>query len=183
MAERSRRRFSLVAALAAGGLLVLSATSVLAATRAVSIVDLDFEPSSVRISVGDTVVWTNNGEAPHNVHFRNGPASEILDNGERYSRRFDDAGTFEYICDVHPSMTGRVVVAAAGGGATPAPTATATARPTGTASPGGTQPPTDTAGTSGPTSGGGLGAAALLAIVGLLGLTGTVAARRRVLTR
>ena len=181
MAERSRRRFSLVAALAAGGLLVLSATSVLAATRAVSIVDLDFEPSSVRISVGDTVVWTNNGEAPHNVHFRNGPASEILDNGERYSRRFNDAGTYEYICDVHPSMNGRVVVAAAGGGATPAPTATA--RPTGTASPGATQPPTDTAGTSGPTAGGGLGAAALLAIVGLLGLTGTVLARRRGLAR
>jgi plastocyanin len=85
-----------------------------------------FTPSDLTISVGDTVVWTNN-EGFHNL---NGTTSAYPDNPESfgnstgsdwvYSFVFITPGTYNYHCDPHQSlgMTGTITVE---GGAAPEP--------------------------------------------------------------
>ena len=34
----------------------------------------------------------------------------MTDQGERYSRTFDEAGAFDYFCEVHPNVKGTVLV-------------------------------------------------------------------------
>jgi plastocyanin len=78
---------------------------------AVSIVDLAFNPATTTVSVGGTVTWTNDGQQPHTVQWSDGePESEQLANGDTYERTFDTAGTFDYVCGIHPQMTGSVTV-------------------------------------------------------------------------
>jgi plastocyanin len=78
---------------------------------AVAIVDLAFNPATTTVSVGETVTWTNNGQQPHTVKWSDGePESEQLASGDTYERTFDTAGTFDYVCGIHPSMTGSVTV-------------------------------------------------------------------------
>jgi hypothetical protein len=104
----------------------------------VSIVDFAFEPATVTINVGDSVTWTNDGDAPHTATAEGEFDTGILNSGESDSVTFNEAGEFDYICSVHPDMTGTVVVEAAG-----------TAEPTDDASPtnGDTAEPTLPAGT------------------------------------
>ena len=122
-----------------------------AAFREVEISDDDFSPPEIIIERGDTVVWIHRGARPHGVRasdgsfdsspgcsFQNGEA--CMRSGERYSRTFDQAGTFAYYCPVHGSangvgMTGQVTVASGGGGgpsttAAPPPTTQTTGSPT-----------------------------------------------------
>ncbi len=77
---------------------------------AVAAVDFAFEPGLVNAGVGDTVTWTNNGDAPHTVTFDGGPDCGQIASGESISRTFDAAGTFEYVCTFHPQMVGTVSV-------------------------------------------------------------------------
>ncbi len=98
-------------------------TAVRAAARSVSVSILDgnsqsayvFSPSSVTVSTGDTVNWTNNGAEPHDVT-GSGLASGLLQSGQGYSYTFTDAGDYSYICSIHPFMQGSVSVLAASGG-------------------------------------------------------------------
>lgn len=79
-----------------------------------------FSPSSITVGAGDTVSWTNNGSEPHDVT-GSGLASGTLQSGQGYSHTFASAGTFSYVCSIHPFMKGSVTVQAAdsggGGGA------------------------------------------------------------------
>jgi LPXTG-motif cell wall-anchored protein len=91
------------------------------AAQSVSIVDFAFKPGSITVNAGDTVQWTNNGKVPegHDVT-GDGLDSGRLKSGDTYSHTFNAAGTFSYICSIHPSMKGTVKVLAAssgGGGA------------------------------------------------------------------
>jgi plastocyanin len=59
------------------------------------------------------VIWTNDDGVQHTVTsvpqgaFDSGP----IDPGKTYSYTFNQAGTFEYSCTIHPSIThGNVVV-------------------------------------------------------------------------
>lgn len=71
-----------------------------------------FVPGTVGISKGTTVTWTNDDGVPHTVTsisgaFDSGP----IDPGKTYSYTFNQAGTFEYSCTIHPSIPhGNVVV-------------------------------------------------------------------------
>jgi plastocyanin len=93
--------------------------------------DKAFNPSTVNIKVGDTVVWTNNDPVIHTVvegspslpspqstirpeastitsaEFKSG----FLSQGMTFKHTFDKPGTFNYYCSVHPTMIGKVVVA------------------------------------------------------------------------
>ncbi|MCZ7577642.1 MAG: cupredoxin family copper-binding protein [Dehalococcoidia bacterium] len=100
-----------------------------AANSSVSIADFAFAPGTVTVSAGDTVTWTNNDAGvPHTVSSDSGGdlASGQLSGGESYQKTFSTAGSYAYHCDIHPSMTGLVVVtgAAATATSTPAPTNT-----------------------------------------------------------
>lgn len=79
---------------------------------AVTIVDFAFQPADLTVKVGDTVTWTNTGNAPHTVKWDDGtPASDRLTKGGvPYQRTFDTAGTFTYVCGIHGSMKGSITV-------------------------------------------------------------------------
>jgi plastocyanin len=94
----------------------------------VSIVDFAFEPATLDVSAGTTVVWTNTGQAPHTVtgDFAD---SGVLEPGQTFSHTFAQSGDFSYVCAIHPQMTGAIRVGVA---AAPASTLTATPAADGT---------------------------------------------------
>jgi plastocyanin len=81
------------------------------AGAAVQIVDFAFEPATLEIPVGTTVVWTNGGSAPHTVTSDTGAFdSGRLDPGGTFSMTFDTPGTYAYHCEFHPNMQATIVV-------------------------------------------------------------------------
>ena len=85
--------------------------SVQTAMSDVSIVDFAFQPMAIFVGVGDTVEWTNSGNADHTVDSDTEIfESDIIDPGESFTYTFDDPGIFPYHCDIHPHMRGMVVV-------------------------------------------------------------------------
>ncbi len=78
----------------------------------VTIQNFAFNPVTITISKGQTVTWTNMDTVPHTVTsttgvFDSGPISP----GKTFSYTFNNAGTFEYSCTIHPSIPhGTVVV-------------------------------------------------------------------------
>lgn len=79
---------------------------------AVTIQGFQFQPATITVSVGTTVTWTNRDGAPHTVTADQGSAfnSGSLSSGGTFQHTFSQAGRFSYHCDLHPSMTGTVVV-------------------------------------------------------------------------
>jgi len=75
----------------------------------VQIKDFAFSPQEARVARGGSVTWTNLDSAAHTVSF-NGVQSRVLNNGDSYSKSFNETGTFDYICGIHTYMTGKVVV-------------------------------------------------------------------------
>lgn len=73
-------------------------------------------PHTVTVNPGDTVLWDNVDEAAHTVNsITDGVPDGIFDSGlvlvdESYEFAFQDSGTYEYFCIVHPWMVGTVVV-------------------------------------------------------------------------
>lgn len=81
-------------------------------TSSVAIKDMAFSPANISVKKGTKVTWTNDDSVGHSVISENdgGPHSSVLSKGQSYSFTFDAAGTFNYICGVHPSMKGKVTV-------------------------------------------------------------------------
>ena len=76
-----------------------------------------FSPASITINVGDTVEWKNTDTAAHTVTAgspADGPSgtfdSSLIMADASYAFTFEEAGTFNYFCMVHPWMTGSVTV-------------------------------------------------------------------------
>ena len=90
-------------------ILLLFAGVASASTAQVLIKDFKFQPDQVTIKKGDTVTWTHPGPASHTVKFQDSE-SPILKNGGTYSKTFNQAGTFNYECGIHPYMKGKVIV-------------------------------------------------------------------------
>jgi plastocyanin len=74
----------------------------------VAVRDNVFVPKTVEISAGDTVTWNWEGSALHNV-VGDGFQSETQKSGD-FEHTFDDPGTYDYVCTLHPGMTGKVEV-------------------------------------------------------------------------
>ena len=76
-----------------------------------------FVPENVSISSGSTVVWNNDDTAAHTVT-SGGPTggpdgifdSSLLMASASFEVTFDDAGSYDYFCMVHPWMVGTVNV-------------------------------------------------------------------------
>lgn len=75
----------------------------------ISINGFAFNPNTVTINTGSTVIWTNSDNAGHNIK-SDLFTSPMLAKGESFSYIFKTIGTFNYICGVHPSMKGTIVV-------------------------------------------------------------------------
>ncbi len=121
-----RARRPVVAAVSMGIGLAMLASPVVAADRSVRIVGFAFSPATLTVRVGDSVTWRNEDSAAHTATSAGAWNSGDLGRGESATITFRAAGSFEYMCGIHPAMTGRVVVQAGG---TAPPTDTADAAP------------------------------------------------------
>jgi YVTN family beta-propeller protein len=77
---------------------------------AVKIAGFAFAPASVELKAGQSITWTNDDGAPHAISVKGGASSPILAPGETHSMKFDKPGSYDYVCSVHPYMTGRIMV-------------------------------------------------------------------------
>jgi plastocyanin len=88
-------------------------------TVTVNMKDMTFEPATITVKPGTTVVWKNTSQIPHVVTsdtglFDSGQApSQWLPFGKEFSYTFDKAGTYSYNCPPHKAagMVGKVIVA------------------------------------------------------------------------
>jgi plastocyanin len=88
-------------------------TSAPVAGDQVSIDNFAFAPATLTVKVGGTVTWTNRDEEPHTVAANDGTFhSPGMGTGATFSHTFPTAGTFDYVCSIHPMMHGTVVVTA-----------------------------------------------------------------------
>jgi plastocyanin len=94
-----------------------------AASQTVSIKNFAYSPAVVVVSAGDTVTWTNEEELfPHDVTSGQAGAADMgqyfisvpLNPGETFSHTFSEPGEYPYICVLHPSMVGTVMVTSGG---------------------------------------------------------------------
>jgi len=74
-----------------------------------------FSPSTISIPKGDMIEWTNNDKVPHTV--TNAPDGTIFDSnlispGKSYKLDTSklDVKEYDYLCTVHPFMTGKIVI-------------------------------------------------------------------------
>jgi plastocyanin len=80
-----------------------------------------FRTGNLQVPVGATVTWENRDSAPHDAAAEDDSwETETLEDGESGSVTFDEAGTWDYICTIHPSMKARITVAEPGAESTPA---------------------------------------------------------------
>jgi LPXTG-motif cell wall-anchored protein len=88
-----------------------------AGSQSVPIQGFAFKPATVTVNEGDTVTWTNQDTAPHTATASDGSFDTgSLKKGASGSHTFSQAGSFAYICSIHPNMKGTVVVKAASSG-------------------------------------------------------------------
>ena len=76
-----------------------------------------FSPASLTINSGDTVEWINVDTAAHTVTSgspADGPSgvfdSSLIMGGASFANTFDEAGSYDYFCMVHPWMVGDIQV-------------------------------------------------------------------------
>jgi plastocyanin len=70
-----------------------------------------YDPDPVTIQVGGKVTWLNEDAAPHTATAEDGSFDTgVLEEGKLKSETFKEAGTFTYICTIHPGMKGVIKV-------------------------------------------------------------------------
>lgn len=92
------------------------------AARDVTIVaeDIAFDTTDLNVAVGETLIIAydnRDARVPHNLHVTGGtegPATTAIEEGpftQTLEVTFDDAGQFEFFCEVHPQqMRGTITV-------------------------------------------------------------------------
>jgi amicyanin len=76
----------------------------------IRIKNLAFDPTGITVKMGSTVRWVNQDSVPHRIVFTDGADSTVLAPSQSWSRKFDQAGTYDYSCTIHPTMQGTVIV-------------------------------------------------------------------------
>jgi len=73
---------------------------------------IKFSPSSITVSVGTTVTWTNKESVTHTVTSDSHGTFDSGDIGkdQTFSYAFNTAGTYAYHCDYHSNMKATVIV-------------------------------------------------------------------------
>jgi plastocyanin len=82
-----------------------------ATTHAISIEAMQFGPASLTIRRGERIRWTNKDPFPHTVTAQGG----TFDSGEiqpdkSWTFTARKAGQFPYVCKLHPTMQGTLIV-------------------------------------------------------------------------
>ena len=75
---------------------------------------VNFTHQDLVVSAGATLTWVNRDSATHTSTSRVGSPgrwnSRGLRTGESFTFAFNEPGTYEYFCSIHPRMTGTVTV-------------------------------------------------------------------------
>lgn len=81
-------------------------------TYNISIENFSYSEKELIINKGDTVIWKNIDRVPHDVvgTTLTNLKSPIMGYGLTYSFTFNEVGTYEYFCSLHPSMKAKVIV-------------------------------------------------------------------------
>jgi plastocyanin len=78
--------------------------------------DRCYIPSVIVIEKGKQITWVNEDSAFHSITSGYyGTPTELFDSGhldpfESYTLTFDETGTYDYFCTLHPWMKGQVIV-------------------------------------------------------------------------
>jgi plastocyanin len=90
-----------------------------------TLADKAFSPNPVNVKIGDTITWVNEDSVFHTVVSGNpstgGETGKVFDSGlsgptalttkgKTFSHTFTEKGEFPYFCQLHPTMTGKVIV-------------------------------------------------------------------------
>jgi len=80
-------------------------------TNQVTIKTFKYGPKDITVTAGTTVTWINKDPEPHTVVNKDGKfRSSALDTDDTFSFTFNEPGTFNFFCTLHPQMTGTVTV-------------------------------------------------------------------------
>ena len=81
-------------------------------TVVIDMKDIEFEPKDAEAKVGQTIQWVNQDTVEHNAVAEAGAdfKSELFGKGMTFEATVDEAGKVEYVCTIHPSMTGTITV-------------------------------------------------------------------------
>ena len=69
-----------------------------------------FTPKALTVAKGTKVTWVFKDSTSHTVTGDGGLSSSELHSGGTYAFTFNTAGTFNYMCSIHPSMKASVTV-------------------------------------------------------------------------
>ncbi|GLQ96014.1 cupredoxin domain-containing protein [Dyella mobilis] len=102
----------LLCAVEASAMTAKASSSNGARTYQVAIRNFAFEPGTITVPAGATVVWVNQDEEPHTVTSAGSgfASSKALDTDDRYEAIFSRPGTYTYYCSIHPHMVGTIIV-------------------------------------------------------------------------
>jgi plastocyanin len=77
----------------------------------VTIADFEFVSETLEVPVGTTVEWINGDAFPHSIAAEDGSfQSPDIAPGETFTFTFTEPGTYNYLCGIHPTMRGTIVV-------------------------------------------------------------------------
>jgi plastocyanin len=77
----------------------------------IKIDNFTFGPAKLVVTKGTAVTWTNQDDIPHSIVLAPlGVHSKALDTDKTFTYQFEKAGTFAYVCGLHPAMHGTVIV-------------------------------------------------------------------------
>jgi len=80
-------------------------------TVEVQMKDFQFLPASIDVKVGQKISWRNEDTAEHDATSeKSGLETELIGQGETIDFTPEKAGTIEYVCSIHPNMTGTINV-------------------------------------------------------------------------
>jgi plastocyanin len=74
--------------------------------------DVKFDPENATAKVGQEICWPNEDTIDHNAVAESGAdfESELFGQGGTFTATVDEPGTVEYVCTIHPGMTGTIQV-------------------------------------------------------------------------
>lgn len=91
--------------------LLFTAGSAVAGTRTVDIRNFKFNPTPLRIHVGDSVTFVNRDNEAHTATASDKSFdSQGLDSNNKWTHVFRKQGTFKYFCQLHPYMKATIIV-------------------------------------------------------------------------
>lgn len=79
-------------------------------TEEVSIEGFAFVPQNLTVSVGTTVRWTNADATTHTAAAVGGEFNGSMAGGATFEHTFTAPGVVDYVCSIHPTMTGEITV-------------------------------------------------------------------------